>query len=233
MFHGPALTSANLREGLAFLVTLILSVTVHEFAHAWSAYRLGDDTAARLGRMTLNPIPHIDPIGTLFLPALRIFFPAIPLFGWAKPVPVNPARFGRKVSMGTGMMITALAGPVSNVILAVLCTVVLGLLIRFTPGLVVPGAGTGELLAMLIQLNVTLAVFNLIPIPPLDGSRIVDGLLPYRLRAGWEAFTRLSPFLLIGLFYAAPFILQGPMGVANHLLTQLLYAVLPSQPGVQ
>ena len=96
---------------MTFLIPLILSLSVHEWAHAWAAWRLGDDTARLLGRMTLNPIAHVDPLGTLLLPMLGV------PFGWAKPVPVNPLRF-RNVSMPIGMMLTAAAGPISNVVLA-------------------------------------------------------------------------------------------------------------------
>src|SRR5579872_3573193 len=110
-------THVNLLHGLMTLVPLVLSLTVHEWAHAYSAFRLGDDTAARMGRMTLNPIPHIDPIGTILLPMLGI------PFGWAKPVPITPTRFRRDISMRAGIMITAAAGPLSNLVLAVLCTV--------------------------------------------------------------------------------------------------------------
>src|SRR5438477_10510933 len=108
-------------------IPVLLSLTVHEWAHAWTALRLGDDTAKMLGRVSLNPLDHIDPIGTLLLPLLGI------PFGWAKPVPVNPARFGRKVSMSAGMAITAAAGPASNVLLAVFATVFFALLYRFAP----------------------------------------------------------------------------------------------------
>jgi len=151
--------------GLTYLIPLVLSLTVHEFAHAWSAYRLGDDTAARMGRLTLNPLAHIDPIGTILLPLLRV------PFGWAKPVPVNPARFRRDVSMSTGMMITAAAGPASNIVLAVVCTVAFALLSRLAPGaLEAGGGGPAALLMRLIQMNVALGIFNLIPLPPLDGG---------------------------------------------------------------
>src|SRR5689334_23219884 len=109
------LQGGSLLAGIKYLIPLILSLTVHEWAHAYSAFRLGDDTASRQGRLTLNPIPHIDPIGTILCPLLGI------PFGWAKPVPVNPLRFNRGVSMRTGMMITAAAGPLSNLVLAVLC----------------------------------------------------------------------------------------------------------------
>ena len=214
-----------IRDIVIVLVPMILCLTVHEFAHAWSAHKLGDDTAASQGRMTLNPIAHIDPLGTFILPLLAIMSPGIPFFGWAKPVPVNPTRFSRKISMTTGMILTALAGPISNILLATASTIVYGLLIRFSPNLVVPGGGLGELLQILVQINVALAIFNLIPIPPLDGSRIIDGLLPYRLRDMWQSFSHLSPLLLIGIFYAAPLILPGPIRALTGLLRQLLVAI--------
>jgi Zn-dependent protease len=164
----------DLAAGVKILIPLILSLSVHEYAHAWSAWRLGDDTAARAGRLTLNPLVHLDPIGTVLLPLLGI------PFGWAKPVPLSPARFRRGVRMSTGVALTAAAGPLANVVLAVACTVAFGLLIRFQPQLAMPGSGTRELLLIMIQLNVALAVFNMIPIPPLDGSRVIDGLMPLR-----------------------------------------------------
>jgi Zn-dependent protease len=219
------MSSQTLLRGITFLIPLILSLSIHEWAHAWSAYRLGDDTASRQGRMTLNPIAHIDPIGTLLLPLLAIMSPAIPFFGWAKPVPVDPTRFSRKISMTTGMMITALAGPVSNILQATIATVAYGLLARFSPALIAPGGGLGELLQILIQINVVLAIFNLLPVPPLDGSRIVDGLLPYRLRDQWHSFSRLSPLLLIGIFFAAPRILPGPTQAVMGLLQRLLVVI--------
>src|SRR5262249_40137549 len=107
MFTGPWLL-----ERILYLIPMVLSLTVHEWAHAYPGFRLGDDTAAREGRLTLNPLPHMDPIGTFLLPLLKV------PFGWAKPVPVNPLRFRRDVTMRTGMMITAAAGPLSNLALA-------------------------------------------------------------------------------------------------------------------
>ncbi len=210
----------NLLAGVKILIPLVLSLTVHEFAHAWSAWRLGDDTAERAGRLTLNPIPHIDPIGTLLLPLLGI------PFGWARPVPINPARFRRSVSVSTGMMLTAAAGPLSNVLLAVLSTIAYGLLLRFAPAAALPGTGSRELLLVMIQLNVALALFNMIPIPPLDGSRVIDGLMPLRLRPAWERFTRLAPFLLIAVFIGARYIMAGPMSAAYGLLDRLLTVVV-------
>jgi Zn-dependent protease len=210
----------DLLAGVKILIPLILSLSVHEFAHAWSAYRLGDDTAARLGRLTLNPLAHIDPIGTVLLPLLGI------PFGWARPVPVNPARFRKSIRMGTGMMITAAAGPLSNVLLAVACTVFYGLLIRFAPAGAMPGSGSRELLLIAIRLNVALAIFNMIPVPPLDGSRVVDGLMPLRLRPVWEGFTRFAPFLLLFVFIGGRYIMAGPMSAAFGLLNRILDVVV-------
>ena len=209
-----------LLRALAALIPMLLSLTVHEYAHAWTAARLGDDTAERLGRLTLNPIPHIDPVGTLLLPALSVIFPGMPFFGWARPVPVDPTRFRRDVSMGAGMALTALAGPASNVLLAFLSAALFGLGYRF--GVLVDQPAIRALLGSMMTLNLVLAIFNLVPIPPLDGSRFVDWLLPYRYRDPWHAVQQFSPFLLIGLFYLAPLFLSGPMGLASELLERFL-----------
>jgi Zn-dependent protease len=176
---------------LMMLIPLWLSLTVHEFAHAWAAKRLGDDTAERLGRLTLNPLAHIDPLGTLILPLLGV------PFGWAKPVPVQPHRFYPSVSMRTGMMLTAVAGPLSNIGLTLICMVVFVAVAAWDPMRLMPGQPLGFLLPRLILLNVILASFNALPIPPLDGSRVVDALVPSGLRPLWEGFCRLGPLALV------------------------------------
>jgi Zn-dependent protease len=198
----------------------ILSLSVHEYAHAWAAWRLGDDTAARAGRLTLNPLSHIDLLGTILLP----LFSPIP-FGWAKPVPVDPARFRRNVTMGKGMAITASAGPLSNVVLALLAAVGLGLAFRLAPELVEPGQALRFFLVNMVLLNVSLALFNLIPIPPLDGSRIVAWLLPFRLRATWHDLERFSPFLLIAVFMFGGRLVSGPIQAVTTLLFELTRAL--------
>jgi len=201
------------------VIILLLSLTVHEFAHAWSAWLLGDDTAERQGRLSLNPLVHADMIGTLALPLLGI------PFGWAKPVPVDPTRFRRSIRMTTGMMITAAAGPFANVVLAVGSTVTFGLLQRFSPETVATGTAAAALLVLLIQANVTLALFNLLPIPPLDGSRIVDGLLPLRFQPQWQAIHRFAPLFLLGVIYFGGRIIAGPSDYALGLLEQLVRAI--------
>lgn len=217
-------SGAWLFERLMVLIPLVLSLSVHEWAHAWSAFRLGDDTAQRLGRLTLNPISHIDPIGTILLPLLGV------PFGWAKPVPVNPQRFGRQVTMRTGMMLTAAAGPISNVVLAVGCTVLLGLALRFADDLLVSQPALALLLQHAIGLNLVLAIFNFLPIPPLDGSRVADGLMPRQFRPAWEGFARQGPILLLLVIFLPPVlgfsVIEWPLRHAEALIGQLLRFVV-------
>lgn len=183
------------------LLVMVFSLTVHECAHAFVAYRLGDDTAARQGRLSLSPITHVDPIGTLLVPALGLYFGGIGFIGWARPVPVTPARFSRKVSMRKGMALVAVAGPLSNLLLAIL-SLALYAVFDHTGTVLRDGQGQltaiGTLLGHMARLNIALAIFNLLPIPPLDGSRLLprsfDGLL-----------ARIAPFsfiLLIALINA-------------------------------
>jgi Zn-dependent protease len=194
------------------LIVLLLSLTFHEFFHAWSAWRLGDDTAARMGRLTLNPIPHIDLFGTIILPLLNA-----PI-GWAKPVPVNPARFSRNVKMATGDLIVSSAGPLSNLLLGLVSAILLGVLARVAPGAVETGTPGLALLTRLMVVNAGLAIFNLLPIPPLDGGHVAAALIPSRWRAGWDQFARLSPFLLIFVvLFGGPYI-SRPIGFVFDLL---------------
>ena len=169
----PNLTE-NIAFGLTSYVVLLFSLSVHESAHAWMAWKMGDDTAMALGRVTLNPIPHIDPIGTILMPLLQFVFSGAPLLAWAKPTPYNPANFRRDVSLRKGHILVAAAGPVSNVLLAFLFTGALFVLIRADLA-----SGPLFMLAALgVQLNVVLAVFNFFPIPPLDGSKVASYGLP-------------------------------------------------------
>jgi Zn-dependent protease len=209
-----------LADKLMILIPLILSLSVHECAHAWAAWKLGDDTARLLGRMTINPLVHIDPLGTVILPLLGV------PFGWAKPVPVNPLRFTHRVSMRTGMMLTAIAGPLSNLAIALGCTLLVVVAIRINPAAVRPAAPLGHLLRLLICMNVMLAVFNMLPIPPLDGSRVVDALMPHALRPAWEQICQIGPFALLAVLLlprlAEVSILAGPVNFVMSLLGWLV-----------
>ena len=204
---------------LTIMIPLWLSLSVHEWAHAWSAWKLGDDTAARLGRMTLNPLAHIDPVGTLLLPLMGV------PFGWAKPVPVQPHRFTRRVTMRTGMMITAAAGPISNLVLAAISIALLAAVVHLEIGTVQLREALVKLLLTMIFMNSLLALFNLIPVPPLDGSRIADALVPELLRPAWERFYSLGPIALIGLILIPMFlgvrIFEWPLAILIHFLASL------------
>jgi len=169
-----------LRNVILGLIPLVLSLSVHEAAHAWVAWLLGDDTAKRAGRLTLNPLAHIDFIGTLLLPGIGLATGG-GLFGWAKPVPCDTAGFRRGIPPRLGMTLVAAAGPVSNLIFAVALAVVLGL-VGFPQHGVPHDGATDEAIAtfagLTLSVNVMLALFNLVPLPPLDGSKILSGLLP-------------------------------------------------------
>lgn len=217
MFHVPTLHELGLHA--LFIIPTLLSLSVHEWAHAMSAWQLGDDTASMQGRLTLDPMAHVDPIGTILLPLLGI------PFGWAKPVPVNPLRFDRKYSMETGMVITAMAGPASNLVLAVACAVVFGLMLRFAPAMAMQD-GVRALFQFGIQINVALAIFNLLPIPPLDGSRLLERFIPYAHRHTWEAAKQYSPFLLFMVVSSGGFVLAGPITAGTEAMYELIRRIV-------
>jgi len=186
------------------LMTLIISLSVHEWAHAATAFWLGDDTGAREGRLTLNPVSHIDPIGSLILPGFMLLQGPF-LLGWARPVPFNPLNFTRKYRMKTSTMLTAAAGPASNLVLAVVSAFGITVAGWFGVELLASEPGStqravAELLFMLVQLNIVLVILNLIPVPPLDGHKVAMGLLPDHLARRYDRFlTDNKDFVLIGL----------------------------------
>jgi Zn-dependent protease len=186
---------------IAFTV-LLFSLTVHEMAHAWTADRLGDDTARRLGRVSFNPIVHADPIGTVVFPLLALIG-NVPLIGWAKPVPVNVRRLrnGRR-----DYVAVAAAGPLSNLAIAFAAASILAVFPPVSPVMLGEPNVTAPLAMLLsraVQLNLLLAVFNMLPIPPLDGGNVLSGLLPSHLAA---AFDRLRPY---GFFVLYALLLTG------------------------
>ncbi|MDT8339910.1 MAG: site-2 protease family protein [Longimicrobiales bacterium] len=187
---------------LLLVPILVMSVVVHEVAHAWQARREGDPTADELGRITLNPIPHLDPVGSLIVPIFLYLATEGMIFGWARPVPVNPARFR---SHPWGDVRVSLAGIVANLLLALLCTLVAAGTAAL--GGTIP-AGLAEVLQrgafFGIFINLLLAFFNLLPIPPLDGSHVLAQLLPARWRARYAALGRIGIPLLLVLVFVVP-----------------------------
>lgn len=195
-----------LYQAATLIVPLVLAIVFHEVAHGWVANLLGDSTAKDLNRLSLNPIRHVDPVGTVVLPGMLAFAGA-PVFGWAKPVPVNKWRLRNP---RTGMMAVAAAGPLTNLLLALMGAVVLGLLVRpyldGQQGSEVVGF-IAENLKNFLLINIFLALFNMLPIPPFDGSHIVEGLLPPRLAASYDRLRPLGFPIVFLLLIVIPWFL--------------------------
>jgi Zn-dependent protease len=194
---------------------LLLSLTVHEAAHAWTADRLGDRTARALGRVSLNPVVHIDPAGTIILPLIAIFT-NLPIIGWAKPVPVNS---GNLRNPRRDFVLVAAAGPISNLLQACLAAVLLRTAVFAHP----PGATPGvidSVLYLAIEINVLLAFFNLIPVPPLDGGNVLAGLLPPSVARGYMSLRQYGFLLLYALLLtgAATALIMPPTNLVMRVL---------------
>ena len=221
MSRSPPHMSSPILERLTYLIPVLLSLSVHEWAHARAAYFLGDDTAKRLGRLTINPLRHIDPVGTVLLPLMGV------PFGWAKPVPFDARRFTRPIAHRFGGLIVAAAGPISNFVLAGLGVVV----ILVGKSLLSHSESYLTLLTLAVPfvlINVMLAIFNLIPIPPLDGSHIAEAFMPKAFRPGWLLVKRYGFLLLLGLLIVPPMfgvyllepVLHGTMNLLEALITE-------------
>jgi len=196
------------------IVVLLFSVILHEVMHGFVARMFGDLTAERAGRLTLNPIPHIDPMGTILLPGLLLLTGAPILFGWAKPVPVNPLNFS---SLRKGELLVSAAGILANLGLAILAAVIYHIL-QALPQTFPPIMGA--VLRFTVMINLILGIFNLFPIPPLDGSKILLSQLPYNLARSYE---RLEPYgFIILLILLVSGILQTLMGLILPILSSFL-----------
>jgi Zn-dependent protease len=212
----PELTPDRIAWGLTYYVVLLFSLSVHESAHGWMAQQMGDDTAARQGRVTLNPLSHIDPVGTLLIPMLQIFWGGVPLLGWAKPTPVGAQNFRK---LARGHVLVAAAGPASNVLLALLFTA--GLFLGLRSG-ARESEGVMAILNTGVQMNVVLALFNLVPLPPLDGSWVASWGLPRSVAARYDRVVEpYGQWILLILF--ATGVLGLVLSPFVHALSTFLY----------
>jgi len=199
------------------IIVLVMSVVIHEVSHGYMAYLLGDPTAKLAGRLTLNPIPHIDPLGSVILPFLLSLLPGGVVFGWAKPMPYNPYN----LQAGKwGPALVAAAGPASNIILAV----VFGLLVRFSEILDLNPA-TQTIFGLVSLVNIMLALFNLIPIPPLDGSTIFFSFLSPRFSRFSETFYRFRFLSIFVAVFLASFLINWLLPMIYTFLTGMTVAI--------
>jgi Zn-dependent protease len=210
---------------LIFLPVLLVSVVFHEVAHGWVALRQGDDTALRAGRLTLNPVPHLDIMGSLVVPMALLLMPGSVLFGWAKPVPVDPRKFR---DYRRGDIVVSLAGVAVNLLLAVACVLLMAAAIwsaRLAPGLDPLSDVVYRMAGLGVILNLILAIFNLVPLPPLDGSHVVYHFLPRAWRAPYRSMGRYGLLILLGMIFLVP----GAIGVIlwpAFALTELAFGVV-------
>lgn len=169
------------------IVVLIFSAIFHEYMHGWAANELGDTTAKDEGRLTLNPIPHIDPVGSVLLPGVLVLTGSPLVFGWAKPVPFNPYNLRDKIY---GSAKVAIAGPLGNLAIAIF----FGLILRFFP---ITSEALSQFMQLIVYINLLLMVFNLVPIPPMDGSKVLMPFLPYNLQVKYAGLERYGMILVI------------------------------------
>jgi len=208
-----------------YMVVLLLAISAHEAAHAWMSDKFGDDTARLLGRVTLNPMAHTDPIGTLLIPIVGFIFGAmgggrLPLIGWGKPTPVNPLRWRNK---DLANVMVSIAGILANLVIAIIAFTILKVMLvtgyyhRIPEGLIEP---ISLFLEFLLTMNISLAVFNLLPFPPLDGSKILETFLPSSMQPVLETLERYGYLILMVLIY------MGFFGAIIRPILSFVYSLL-------
>ncbi len=199
-------------EFVVIIIIFLFSAVLHEVSHGWAAYKMGDQTAKNTGRPSLNPLKHLDPVGSILLPLMLIIFKSGVIFGWAKPVPINPFNMRGKYAEAK----TAIAGPLANIAVAI----VFGLVIRFLPlGQSYFSANLEFVFAYIVWINLLLAVFNLVPIPPLDGSHILFAILPRSFEGLKITLTQYGFFILIFFIF---FLFQYLIPFINFLFSLIV-----------
>jgi len=192
------------------LPAVLIAITFHEYAHAFAADKLGDDTPRRQGRLTLNPLAHLDPVGSIML--------VFAGFGWGKPVEINPRNFNRTVTMSKGEAIVSIAGPLMNFVLAIIFSIIYCTMLKFAQSFIYTEIGLIilSLLQTTIIINVGLGVFNLIPLPPLDGSKVLSHFLPYSAKEWFERYSQVFYIIFVVLWVT---------GIAGSIISPIISAV--------
>ena len=217
---------------LSFVITIpgiLIAITFHEFAHAFAADKLGDDTPRRQGRLNLNPFTHLDLFGTIML--------VFAGFGWGKPVEINPRNFNRDISLSKAEAIVAAAGPIMNFIITIVFEIILCIIVKFAPGFYVTGGNiyassqiwgiVASIIGSIISINIGLGIFNLIPLPPLDGSKILSGFLPYNARNWMDSHSQIFVIIFVALCIVGilSLIISPIISVVNNGLTSLFMSM--------
>ena len=222
------LSVEQIRWIFIYLFVLIVSIAFHEFGHAFVASKLGDDTPEREGRVTLNPIAHIDPVGTLLLPVVGAIYGAANGtgggFGWGKPVSWQPHRIRRGISMSLAKILVAIAGPGMNLVLATLIALTHIILIK--TAVIAPSGEASRILFFAASTNMLLMFFNLLPLPPLDGGHVAEQFVPYKHRQTFENVFRFAPFILLAVLMIPA--IQRVFQVPAQWCTGLLYSAFGS-----